>query len=168
MAIQVMSKTPIVRPVSWLKAGITLGVLALFVFVGWTLSRTNGVFVGAVVYVVLSQVLRRLIASHHRKAIGHCKRQEFEQAIPEFKKSLAFFRGNEWVDRFRAITMLSAAGVSYREMAMVGLGFCYAQIGDGVNARRSYEQCLLDFPDNGMAEAALRMLNAGAISKHAE
>ena len=58
--------------------------------------------------------------------------------------------------------MLSAAGMWYREMALVSLGFCYAQIGDGEHARQSYGQCLKEFPDNEMARSALRLMDAGA------
>ena len=61
--------------------------------------------------------------------------------------------------------MLSAAGMRYREMALVSLGFCYAQIGDGLRARQSYEQSLIEFPDNEMAKAALRLMDAGASVK---
>ena len=161
------TKTPVVGVVSWLNTAITLGVLAVFVLVGWSLGRTNGIFLGTLSYLVLSQTLRRVIARHHRKAIGHSKRHEFAQAITEFERSLDFFRANDWVDRFRAITMLSASGMSYREMALCGLGFCYAQLGDGLNARRNYEDCLREFPDNGMAESALRLLDAGASSVNA-
>lgn len=157
-----MSKTPIVRPVSWLNAGITIGILAAFVFVGFALAGNSGVVLGAILYLALSQILRRAIPRHHLKAIQHCKRQEFDQAIPEFQRSVAFFRDHEWIDRCRAVTMLSAAGMWYREMALVSLGFCYAQIGDGRNARQSYEQCLLEFPDNEMAKSALRLMDAGA------
>ncbi len=160
-----MSKTPIVRPVSWLNAAATLGILAVFVLVGYVLNRTSGVFFGAVIYLALSQLLRRVIPRHHRNAIRHCKRREYELAIPEFQKSVAFFRDYEWIDRFRAVTMLSAAGMWYREMAITSLGFCYAQIGDGPNARKNYEQCLKEFPDNEMAKSALRLMDAGADRK---
>ncbi|NJM95601.1 MAG: hypothetical protein HC792_05225 [Acaryochloridaceae cyanobacterium CSU_5_19] len=154
-----MSKTPIVRPVSWLNAAITLGILGLFVLLGYSLDRINGIFLGAMIYLVLSQVLRRIILRHHRKAIRHCKRREFEQAIPEFQESVAFFREYEWVDRFRAVTLLSSAGMKYREMALVSLGFCYAQIGDDTKARQNYEQCLREFPNNEMAKSALRLMD---------
>ena len=161
-----MPKTPIVRPVSWLNAAINISVLAIFVLVGWAVWRSEiGVVVGAFVYVVLSQTLRRVLCRHQRMAIGHCRRNEFEQAIPEFERSLAFFRKHEWVDRFRAVTLLSAAGMCYREMALVSLGFSYSQIGDGANARRYYEMCMAEFPDNGMAEAALRLMDAAAKSE---
>lgn len=162
-----MSRTPIVRPVSWLNAAINIGVLAVFVIVGGALAQFGGAIAGAGVYLILSQLLRRIICRHHRIAIAHCKRQEFEQAIPEFQRSLKFFEDNPWIDRFRAITILSAAGMSYREMALVSLGFCYAQLGDGKNARLNYEQCVQQFPNSGMAESALRLMNAGASSKMA-
>ena len=157
-----MSKTPIVRPVSWLNAAISLGVLALFVAVGYRLNEANGVAFGAISYVALAILLRSVVARHHRNAIRHCKRGEYEQAIPEFEKSAVFFLEHRWIDRFRAITMLSAAGMSYREMALVSLGFCYAQIGAGDKARQSYGQCLSEFPTNAMARSALRLMDAGA------
>ena len=155
-----MSQTPIVRPVSWWNATINLGVLALFMLLGWCVDQRNGVIVGAAAYFLLSVFLRRIICRHHRNAIRFCKRQEFEQAIPEFQRSLKFFQDHPWLDEFRAITLLSASGMCYREMAWVSLGFCYGQIGDGKNARLYYEQCLKQFPHNGMAESALRLMNA--------
>lgn len=157
-----MSKTPIVRPVCLLNALTNLAILALFVLAGWAIDHTNGIVIGAIVYLVVSQLLRLTICRSHRKAIRHCKRQQFELAIPDFEDSLAFFRENEWIDGYRAMTLLSASGKCYREMAMVSLGFCHAQLGDGTSARRYYERCLEEFPHNGMAESALRLMNAAA------
>ncbi len=31
-----MTKTPILRPISWLNFVVTLAILAIFAFVGWT------------------------------------------------------------------------------------------------------------------------------------
>jgi len=163
-----MTKTPIVRPISWINAAISVSILAAFVLVAWTFARTSGIFWGAIAYLALSQILRRTIPHHHRSAICHCKRQEFQQAITEFEKSIAFFSNNVWVDKYRAITMLSSSGMSYREMGMVSLGFCYAQLGDGMSARRIYEDCIRYYHNNGMAESALRMLDAGAGSPNAK
>ncbi len=162
-----MSKTPIVRPISLVNALTNIAILALFVLAGWALDHQNGIIIGAIVYLVVSQLLRRTICRSHRNAIRQCKRQQFELAIPDFEDSLAFFRKNEWLDRYRAITLLSASGMCYREMAMVSLGFCHAQLGDGKNARRYYERCLEEFPQNGMAESALRLINAAAKAEAA-
>jgi hypothetical protein len=162
--VQQMSQTPIVRPLSWLNASIDLGILVCFVVVGWTLSPEHGAILGAVCYLLLSVLLRSTIARHHRKAISLCKRQDFELAIPQFEKSAAFFSRYKWVDRWRAITMLSVSGMTYREMALVSLGFCYGQLRDGEHSRQYYEQALREFPGNGMAQAAIRLLDAGKNS----
>jgi len=136
--------------------------LAVFVLIGFLVNRAIGVVVGAGLYVALSLLLRCVIARHHRTAIRYSKRKQYEQAISEFQKSAVFFRDHEWIDRFRAVTMLSAAEMRYREMALLSLGFCYAQVGDGPNSRRSYEQCLVEFPDSEMAKSAIRLMDAGA------
>lgn len=155
-----MSRTPIVRPISWLNAAVNLAVLSCCVSAGWLMNRQYGVVIGAASYLLLSVSLRTIIARHHRRAISFSKRQQFDLAIPEFEKSLEFFRNNAWVDDWRALTMLSAAGMCYREMALVSLGFCFGQIGDGVRSRSYYERAIREFPDNGIAECALRLMDA--------
>ncbi|MEM8670879.1 MAG: tetratricopeptide repeat protein [Planctomycetota bacterium] len=163
-----MSKTPIVRPVSIAGSVVTLIVLALFLILGWLLSGSLiGVAVGSLVFVVVSKTLRAVIGRHHNRGISHCKRQEFERAIPEFKTSYEFFDQNSWIDRYRCIVMLSTAAMCYREMALVSLGFCYSQIGDGSNARKHYQKCVDLFPDSGFAKSALNLMDAAAQANNA-
>ena len=160
-----MSKSLIVRPLSWINAGINLAILSLFGSIGYLVDRVNGIFLATVIFLVTSQLLRRVIARHHRSAIGHCRRQQYGLAIPEFHKSADFFCRHEWVDQYRAVKMLSAAAMCYREMALVSLGFCYAQTGEGASARQSYEQCLREYPGNAMAQAALNLMDAGRVQR---
>ena len=160
-----MPKTPIIRPISWLNASITIGVLCSFVILGTAAGGTSGALLGTFVYLILAQIARRLLTKHHRRAIRYCKRQEFEKAIPEFENSLQFFSDHQWVDRYRALTIFSAAEMSYREMGLVSLGFCYAQVGDGESSRRFYEQCLREYPENGIAMSAVRLLDAGSADR---
>lgn len=121
---------------------MNLVVLALFTVVGWSFDGLKGVSAGALSYVVISQLLRRIICRRHRRAISLCQRGHFEQAIPEFQQSLQFFRNNVWIDQFRGFTLLSCSAFCYREMALVSLGFCYGQLSDAENARINYEECL--------------------------
>jgi tetratricopeptide (TPR) repeat protein len=155
-----MSRTPIVRPISWLNAAINLVLLSVFMLVGWLLHPTNGILVAIAVYLFCSLGLRSLFAREHRAAIALCKQGEYGAAIPHFQNSLRFFERHPWVDHYRAVTMLSAAGFTYREMALVSMALCYAQIGDGKKARDYYEKCLREFPDNNMAQVALRLMDA--------
>ena len=158
-----MSKTPIVRPVSFWGSVVTLAVLAVFATLGWLVFRDIvGVAVGCFVYILVSQSLRFFICKHHRRGIVHCKRQEFRAAIDEFQASYDYFCRNPWIDRYRCLALLSSAAMQYREMALVSLGFCYSQIGQGEESKRAYEQCLELFPDSGMAIAALNMMQAAS------
>lgn len=159
-----MSRTPIVRPVSPLGVVVNLGIVLGFVAAGAFFTEKHGAVIGCCGYLFLSLLLRSVIARHHRRAITSCKRQQYARAIPEFEKSVEFFRRHPWLDRWRAVTMFSTAAMHYREMALVSLGFCHSQLGDGVQSRRYYEQALAEFPANGMAEAALRILDAGHSS----
>ena len=131
-----MSKTPIVRPVSWLNASVNIGLLMVFAVVGAMLWYPAGAAAGAAIYLLLSINLRRILGQYHRRGIACTQRQAFEEAIPEFQRSLDFFEKYPWVDKYRAVTMLSAAAMSYREMALVSLAFCYGQLGDGPRGQR--------------------------------
>ncbi len=137
-----------------------LAVLAMFVFAGWYISRDFGVIGGAALFLALRFRLRA-IPRDHRAGIGLVRQQQFVDAIPYFLRSFEFFDDRRWLDDYRAIFMLSPSSASYREMALANAGFCYSQIGDGVNARKYYERCLELFPDSGIASTALKMLTSG-------
>jgi tetratricopeptide (TPR) repeat protein len=92
------------------------------------------------------------------------RRQNFADAVRHFERSFEFFEIRPWLDNYRAFLLLSPSSISYREMALANAGFCYSQIGDGVNARKYYERCLEMFPDSMLASTALQMLNAGGNS----
>ena len=154
------TRTPIVCSISWPATILQLTVVATAIVVGSILDPRNGVILGAGAYLAYFFGPRYLISRHHRRGVALSKRQHFEDAIPEFRKSLDFFDSHPWIDRFRYIVLLSTSAICYREMAMVSMAFCYAQIGDGVRAREHYEACLVRFPESGMAVAAIRLMDA--------
>ncbi|HEX7447932.1 MAG TPA: hypothetical protein VF306_10325 [Pirellulales bacterium] len=55
---------------------------------------------------------------------------------------------------------MSSSAISYREMALCNIAFCYAQLGNGENAELYYRRTLDEFPDSGLADAALRMIES--------
>lgn len=89
------------------------------------------------------------------------KQERFAEAIPEFQRSHAFFAKHAWLDRWRALTLLSSTRVGYREMALLNAAFCLGQIGKRDEALATYRQTLADFPDSKMAQTAIRMLIGG-------
>ena len=115
---------------------------------------------GAMTYLVISFSLRNLIPKDHRNGIKKNNVENFKDAIPDFEKSYAFFKKYEWIDKYRFITLLSSSKMSYREMALANIGFCYSQIGDGIKSKEYYERTLKEFPESGLAKSALKMMSA--------
>ena len=50
--------------------------------------------------------------------------------------------------------------MTYKEMGLCNIAFCYSQTNDGQKAKEYYEKALSEFPENGMAIAGLNILNA--------
>lgn len=156
------SGTPIVRQISWPATLPQLIVLLVALAIGYLLAGRNGVTWGGLAYLAYSVGSRQLIAKDHRAGIRLTKQHRFQEAIKKFTDSLNFFDRHPWIDQFRSIALMSPSAVSYREMALANIAFCYGQLGNGELSRAYYDQCLERFPDSGLATAALRMLNSVA------
>ena len=50
--------------------------------------------------------------------------------------------------------------MTYQEMSLANIAFCYGQNGNGKKSKEYYIRTLKEFPDNGLAKASLRMLNS--------
>ena len=50
--------------------------------------------------------------------------------------------------------------MTYQEMALANIAFCYGQAGKGEKSKEYYTRTLKEFPDNGLAKASLKMLNS--------
>ncbi|MFK7797318.1 MAG: tetratricopeptide repeat protein [Aureispira sp.] len=59
---------------------------------------------------------------------------------------------------------MSPSKMPYQIRALNNIAFCYSQLGDAVQAKKYYQQALQLFPENGVATAALRLLEAKANS----
>lgn len=117
-------------------------------------------FMAAISYSTLAILLRNFFANDHRKGISKVMNKKFGEAIPYFEKSIAYFSKYPLVDSFRMITMLSSSRLSYKEMGLSNIAFCYSQVGNGLKAREYYQQVLSLNPNNGMAITGLNMLNS--------
>ena len=156
-----MSRTPVVRQISWLAVLPQIGALGGAMAIGVFLTRTsNGIVLGAVAYLTYSVGSRVLIARAHRRGMQLYRNQQYAAAIQAYEESYDFFARNTWIDCFRAVVMMSPSAISYREMALCNIAFCYSQLGDGQNAESYYRRALDEFPNSGLAGAALRMIES--------
>lgn len=138
-----------------------LAALGFAVAVGMYLTQTsNGVILGAAAYLAYANGSRMLIARDHRRGVRLYRQQQFAAAIQAFDESYRFFSRNPWIDRFRSLVLMSPSAISYREMALCNIAFCYSQLGNGENSQTYYRRALDEFPDSGLAAAALRMIES--------
>lgn len=154
------SKIPTVRQIAWISIVPQLLVMGIIMLIWYQYNKSDFLLYGAVTYLVISQLLRRIVAKDHRKGMSKVKLEKFEDAIPHFEKSYEFFKTNDWVDKYRFLTLLSSGRMTYKEMALNNIAFCYGQIGDGKLSKEYYERTLDEFPNSGMAKAGLRLLNS--------
>ena len=154
------SSQPIIRQISWLSL---VPQILLFIFIAFVLficGVEDSLFFGAVIYLLLLFSVRRLIPRFHRKGMKYFKNRQYDLAIDEYKKSYQFFQKNKWIDKYRALFLLSSSRISYSEMALANIAYCYGQIGEGAKSKEIYEEILKEFPNSEIALAAIRMYNS--------
>lgn len=156
------SNVPIVRQVAWISIIPQLILMGMLIFVCHLLKLSNPFLFGALIYLILSFGLRTLFARDYRQGMKLVKQHQFENAIPFFEKSIAFFTRKAWVDKYRFLTLLSSSKMTYKEMGLCNIAFCYGQTNNGQKAKEFYEKALQEFPENGIATAGLNILNSSA------
>lgn len=154
------SNVPTVRQVAWLSLIPHLLIMGILIAIFYFLNTAEYFLYGALVYVLLAYALRNFIAKSNKRGMKLVKQRQFREAIPFFEQSVAFFTRNSWVDKYRFLTLLSSSKMSYKEMGLCNIAFCYSQTGDGQQAKRYYELVLAEFPDNGLAIAGINMMTA--------
>ena len=157
-----MRDVPTTRPVSWWAVAIHIPLLVCLIGLTYALGFRPLIAMqfGAGLYLLYSFGSRAVLARHHKNGMRLVSDGDFREAIPHFAASYRFFEQYPWLDRWRALTMLSAAALSYREMALVNTAFCYGQIGDGDKTRAAYERALSEFPGSAIARTALCMIDS--------
>lgn len=158
----VKSKAPTVRQISWISTipqFITLTLLiGLSVLLWWPTINFLSVSVGALIYLIYSIGSRRLLTRHHRRGIDLVNRGKYTEAIEAYERSYDFFSKYAWVDRFRALTMMTPVKQTFHEMALLNIAYCYVQLGDKAQTKSYYQRVLDEFPDSAMAQSALRFI----------
>ena len=106
-------------------------------------------------YLIIFRTLRQRISQNHMKSVLLYKEGNYAQAIEECKKSYDFFCKYPWLDKYRYIILLSYNRISYSEMALLNIAFCYEQSGDAELSKQYYQKTLEIFPDSEVAKSAL-------------
>ena len=160
------SNVPIVRQFSWLAILPQLVTIAIFSVVAHYIGLDQFMDIGGtfanVVYGAIGQmalwlVIRNTYAKSHRSGIDLVKQEKYADAIPFFADSYEQFKKNSWVDKYRHF-LGSSSKLSYKEMDLNNIAFCYGQIGEKEKSIEYYRRTLTEYPDSGIAKAALKMI----------
>ncbi len=154
------SKTPTIRQIAWISIIPQLAFMGLVILIWHFVYPENAVIHGAATYLIISYSLRSFIAKDHKNGMRNVKSGKFSEAIPDFEKSYNFFKQNNWIDKYRFLTLLSSSRMSYKEMALNNIAFSYGQSGNGEKSKEYYERTLVEFPESEIAKSALRLLNS--------
>lgn len=152
------SNISVVRQIAWLSLLPQFLFALLLIFMYHQLRFPDPPFYGLVSYLIISFSLRTFIPHSHNKGMKLVKKDKFAEAIPFFERSYNFFTKNNWVDKYRFITLLSSSAMSYREMSLTNIALCYAQLGDDEKAREYYQITLQEFPKSEIAKSGLNIL----------
>ncbi|WLD22742.1 tetratricopeptide repeat protein [Flavobacterium dauae] len=155
------NKIPTINQMNWFSTIpqlIFMGILIIFYYL---LNINDPILWGALTYLVLSYGLKFFFAKDHNKGIKLIKLNDYTEAINSFEKSVEYFQKNRWIDKYRFLTLLSSSNLSYIEMDLNNIAFCYAQIGNGDQAKYYYQKVLNEFPDSTLAKTALNILKSG-------
>ena len=154
------SNVPIVRKIAWTSIIPQLLLIGILTYIFSLLDFADPFLLGALIYCIVAFGLKNLIAKNHRKGMRLIKQHKFADALPHFEKSVDYFTKNDWVDKYRFLTLLSSSKMTYKEMGLCNIAFCYSQTGGGQKAKQFYEQIIKEFPNNGLAIAALNMMDS--------
>jgi hypothetical protein len=150
---------PIVQERNWQASLVHVAVLVATVAIGWRVAGwPMGVLVGALAYLTYSRTSRALLAADHRRGVRLIRDRQWEAGLLAFQSSYRHFSAHPWIDRWRALALLSDSAASYREMALVNVAFCLSQLGRGPEAKIAYERAAQEFPDSPTARAALALI----------
>jgi tetratricopeptide (TPR) repeat protein len=146
------------RPTSLLANVPQFLILIATLVVGSWVAGVYGWTIGAGVCLLYSKSSRWVLLRAHRRGLRLAGAEQFEAAIQAYQESHAFFTRHPWVDRYRWVTLMMPAAMTYREMALLNIAYCYLQRQDATRAKEYYRRVLKDFPANEIAIATLQCI----------
>ncbi|WP_336517163.1 tetratricopeptide repeat protein [Pollutibacter soli] len=155
------TRLPVSGQISWPALIFNIVLMFFLSYISKRLGFSDPALTGIGTYIVVLFLLRVIITRDHRHGMMLVKRGKFAEAIPFFGKSYSLFSKHLWIDKYRFITLLSFSNMTYREMALNNIAFCYGQLGNGAKSVEYYEKTLAMFPENMLAKTALNLINAG-------
>ena len=161
-----MSKIPVVRQIAWQSVLFQFALLAVFVTAAFCLGgfTRQAAMIGALIYVLYHVLVKWFVELPMSRGLKLIQARKFEEAISEFENAYRFYIRYKWIDRAR-FGLLISSNVSFREMALINIAFCYSQIGQGTKSKEYYQRILVEFPESSFAKVALTAIKAFELNE---
>lgn len=153
---------PVIKRVSRPYTAVQAILAAFLIVIFWRTLVTGNLSLLwlFIVYVLYSLCGRYVVLRQHRRGIRQVKRGLFREAISAFGASYAFLSKHVWIDKYRWITIPSISEISYREMALCNIGYCFLRLEELDRAREFYSQAEKEFPKSELAKSGLAYLDS--------
>ncbi|MCA9912054.1 MAG: tetratricopeptide repeat protein [Anaerolineae bacterium] len=155
-------KLPMVRNINWLMFAIQMLIVAGFTILLSILlypilgsGLISFLLLPIVLYVLIAQ---RIMLRHHRAGIRQLRQGNYESALQAFEQSFEFYTAHPGLDRMRYVLLVTASRFTLREMAMMNIAYCFAQMGDKEKTLKYYQRLLREYPENFIAQNTLRFI----------
>lgn len=125
--------------------------IAILLFIMLLFKQLNiprYVLLGFAIYFLLSGYLKIIIPRAHRKGLYYLRKGEFEGAVYMFGRSYDFFNKHSYLEKYRALLLLSLSAFEYREMAIMNIIYCYEKTGNREQAKKYHSQLKKEYPNN--------------------
>ena len=154
------SKIPTTQQADWWSF-VPHTIILTLLMLAWSPLGMQWAFAGGIItFLLLVYLLRNFVPRSHRAGMLKIAREDFENAILDFESSYDFFNQKSWVDKYRFVTTLTSSKITYREMALLNIAYCYAQLGNAEKAIEYYKWTLREFPESIIARNGLRMIES--------
>ena len=145
-------KIPVIRNTNYYYYIPQIAILFFIIYILYSLDVSHYLLLGISLYFLLSIYLKVLIPKWHRKGVYYLRKGELQAAILAFQKSYQYFQKYSWVDQYRAFTLFSTSQLSYSEMALMNIIYCYEQMGDKKNTRKYLKILRNQYPENKFSQ----------------
>lgn len=142
------TKIPKIRTTNFFYFIPQAAILVLIVLILRQLKVPQFELLGLSLYFMISIYLKVLIPKWHRKGIFLLKKGKLDMAILAFQRSYQYFQKYPWIDKYRAFTLFSTSSISYAEMALMNIIYCFEQLGDTESARKFHKMLQDKYPNN--------------------
>lgn len=148
------------RQFSWTSAVLHAVLIAGISLFFERLSVPWPVVWATAVFLILANLVRRILISDLRRGIDTLNAKKYAEALPWLERSVTFFQRYPWLDKYRYLLLLSSSALSYREIALVNRALCIGRTRSFEETDAAFKEVLQEFPESVLARITRRMMYA--------